>query len=379
MSDKNLSDEHRESISEGVNKILRKKYYPTTVKILSAEYVSDGNKHKYLEDGSKKHLGNYSIGVVLNVEYNKDSTGKVMAEGLQDGTKKGIFNARNDLKAIENSQKREALFNVSTFMNFSFSDDDIFWEELGVMFDSTKIYKEAIGIFPESRRMEIGKSNHKKAKERPRTDEAKKKISKKVSKPVLFLNTGQVFSSQTVAAEGLGIKQSTISDICRSFKNFGKTVTGRRLKKETRDGKQFVFLLPEEYERFVDSRLVRCITDGRIYFCYADAADEYGLSVEQIKEASNSGDEQFGFCFSHVEVSRFNMSDKDTFQKFVRCITNRKIYNDIENAVEETGFTYDEIFRVCTEQETNIEGYIFDFVKAVEVLSNDVQTTGSTI
>lgn len=338
-----LLDDHKESIRHGINAVL-KQYYPAEVKLLNAEYIVRGVKTGYPTKGI--HLGHYCIGVELDVLFTHTEIHlkeKGTTVHLKNGIKKGVLNMRNVINKLPEADAAR-LLSVDFFKTFSFCDTKIDWKEIGFILDVMDIYKEAIGIFPKSRREKIGESNTAEGqatrkhesplvvlKKRKATN---KKIGRKVSKPILYLNTGEAFSSQTAASKTLQVKQSTISDICRSLKNYGHSHTGKRLKRETRDGKQFMFITPTEFENFENSHIIRCVQDNLIFYCYLDAAIHYNTTVDVITYAVTSrilvGDK----TFEQVCVNPCPYPQTGEYEGYIRCLNKKKIYTHLAMASE---------------------------------------------
>ena len=180
----------------------------------------------------------------------------------------------------------------------------------------------------------------------------------KRSKPVICINTGEIFFNAIEAAKKYSINSEAIRRCCgnnRKEKTAGYCPkTGEHLVWQN-----YIEWLenPKEIinEQNIKGRSIICIETGKIYMSISLASKTTGICYKNIRRSCN-GERKTAGGFHWAYYNKFlenpesynlNKLSKNNNIKRVMCITTGKIYNSIKEAAKDTNANYSCISKAC--------------------------------
>ena len=193
--------------------------------------------------------------------------------------------------------------------------------------------------------------------------ELRKKQKKNLSKrPIICLDTGEIFESAAEAARHFNILASTICSVCR-----GKLIRSGGMKFEYLDQPLSEENRLRERKRPAAVKIF-CVTTGEIFNTIAAAAKHFGLSTMSINQVCcGKCRHAKGYVFEFVdeklkaeaEIKRQKLC---IMKKAVLCEETGIVYESISKAAKAFNVSVTSIKNACNSEKT-VGGYHFEFVK----------------
>lgn len=188
---------------------------------------------------------------------------------------------------------------------------------------------------------------------------------------VICLETEQIFSSITQAAEKLNLPRASISSVCNLEDKHNKTVVNKHFMYY----KDYVNCSKEEIQKILNNKpgIIRkqvvCLTNNTVYENAHQAACHLNLFSRRISENCRNKIVRpiKGFCFQYLEdyvgdktnlifEPAINYNKKRKAQRVI-CLNTNKVYASILQAHKQTSCNQNEILRCCNHLITNTKGF----------------------
>lgn len=185
-------------------------------------------------------------------------------------------------------------------------------------------------------------------------------LSQPNRKPVICLETKQVFESISQASREMNLDASMISKVCKG---------------ECAYAKQFHFKFLNEYNPkdkynliYTYERKIICLNDKKIYSNSVKCGEKYGINASSVREICRGifkTIKGLSFCYleDYDKDKEYDIKPNGRFTKPVICIETKKIYNSAKECSKDTGVSITSISRNCLNKTNSANGLHFCFLK----------------
>lgn len=201
-------------------------------------------------------------------------------------------------------------------------------------------YKELNGVY----NLESGGHDNKIISEEARKKNSET-LTRLVGKPVICLNTGEIFDSVRSAGRKYNLNSSSISKTCRgNFNSCGKLNGIPMQWKYYEEGKGYLIEnIPLKRKKVI------CINTGEIFDCISEASEKIGVSASSISRVCNGKGRtagklngkklQWAFYEDGKKYELNNTTYINHKARKVICINTGEIFNTITEAEEKYNLT----------------------------------------